>query len=283
MASKALEVVDLKFRQALLERYPLEGAKQIASEWAISVRQVSSCAYRLGVKSRSRELSETVNVDFFKTWSPDMAYILGFIWADGGVRCELEDNGKKRRYDLEFGLRESDKYHLENLRDILGSRHAVTVGDVFYYDIDGNRVMKRRARLIVSSKVLVLDLINLYQILPNKCNQDLPFPTYVPEPLFHHFVRGYFDGDGWAGVTNKGHLTLGFLGTKSFLNGLHQELCCRVGLPKNAMCQKEGSDIYDIRWSASNDVRKLRSWLYPPGTEYIRLNRKQDLVDSFLN
>ncbi|SDL68990.1 hypothetical protein SAMN05216244_0412 [Sediminibacillus halophilus] len=38
--------------------------------------------------------------------------------------------------------------------------------------------------------------MELHEFQPNK-SSILEFPT-VPEPFMHHFIRGYFDGDGYV-------------------------------------------------------------------------------------
>lgn len=50
--------------------------------------------------------------------------------------------------------------------------------------------------LNLNSKIMKNDLINLHGIMPWK-SYDVQFP-FVPEEYLHHFIRGYFDGDGYV-------------------------------------------------------------------------------------
>lgn len=60
-----------------------------------------------------------VNKNFFKIWSPEMAYILGFFTADG---C-LTVNPRGSHY-IEFVC--NDKDVLEKIRDVMGSKHKIS-------------------------------------------------------------------------------------------------------------------------------------------------------------
>ena len=50
----------------------------------------------------------TINEDFFKTWSDDMAYILGFIWSDGCMHGGDD-------YAISITQHKKDKYILKNI------------------------------------------------------------------------------------------------------------------------------------------------------------------------
>ena len=54
--------------------------------------------------------------------------------------------------------------------------------------------------LNINSKTIKDDLMNIHGINPCK-SFNIEFP-YVPEEYLHHFVRGYFDGDGHVNSIN---------------------------------------------------------------------------------
>lgn len=73
-----------------------------------------------------------------------------------------------------------------------------------------------------------------YSFRSTKCKQDLidkgcvpkkslilNFPTenQVPRKLIRHFIRGYFDGDGWFTNTEE-CFQVGIIGTENFIKGL---------------------------------------------------------------
>ena len=61
-----------------------------------------------------------VNEDFFKVWSPKMAYVLGFIYADGAV----EDCRKSSR-TCYLQLSNNDKNLLNQIKEVMLSSHSL--------------------------------------------------------------------------------------------------------------------------------------------------------------
>ena len=141
----------------------------------------------------------SVNSGFFGSWSSEMAYVLGFVFADGYVSS---DRGYLR---IEIG----DRGHLELLASYLGDHVVRRRGtrDIYY--------------VMVYSRDLVRDL----QALGAVQNKSLVmvFPD-VPREYFWDFVRGYFDGDGSVSIV-RGCLRVAFhCGSLSFVSSLMSEL-----------------------------------------------------------
>ena len=161
-----------------------------------------------------------LNKDFFKTWSLEMAYVLGFFAADGYLTVSKTGG----RY---FSIQISDKKHLTNIRKLLASGHKIAVrysnGKKFY-------------RLQIGSKEFYNDLGGLGFTVKKSHVMNIPD---VPRKFFSSFVRGYFDGDGniWIGLVHKerktSHMTLQTAFTscsKQFLAGLKTTLSIRLGV-----------------------------------------------------
>lgn len=51
----------------------------------------------------------------------------------------------------------------------------------------------------VCSTQMVEDVCKLLSIQPGKKDKDVGFPMSIPQELYRHFIRGYFDGDGSVG------------------------------------------------------------------------------------
>ncbi|PIP28260.1 MAG: hypothetical protein COX29_02045 [Candidatus Moranbacteria bacterium CG23_combo_of_CG06-09_8_20_14_all_35_22] len=64
-------------------------------------------------------IHKTKNENFFKKWSPEMAYVLGFFAADG---CMIKNN--RGAYFIEFQI--TDKDILLKIKKLLGSNHKIT-------------------------------------------------------------------------------------------------------------------------------------------------------------
>ena len=59
-----------------------------------------------------------LNHDFFKKWSPEMAYVLGFFAADGSMI-----RNKRGAHFIEFTI--TDRIVLEIIRKAVGSTHKI--------------------------------------------------------------------------------------------------------------------------------------------------------------
>lgn len=121
-----------------------------------------------------------VNKEFFKQWTPEMAYVLGYFAADGSLYI----NPRGSHY-IEFTS--IDRKLLKKIRQMIDSNHSI-----------GKRVAeepnwKDRYRLQIGSKEMFGDLLKL-GFTPKK-SKSLKFPK-IPSSYLRHFVRGDFDGDG---------------------------------------------------------------------------------------
>jgi intein-encoded DNA endonuclease-like protein len=124
--------------------------------------------------------------NFFKEWSSDMAYILGFLFADGNIV-------KTKRNTHFIAFYTSDYDLIFSIREIINSNHKIskrkTETGVVYV-------------LQIGSKELFDDLVKL-GLTPNKARRmELP---KIPKKYIGDFVRGYFDGDGnvWKGTSHS--------------------------------------------------------------------------------
>lgn len=123
-----------------------------------------------------------VQHDFFKKWSPEMAYVLGFFAADGAM---IKNN--RGAHFIEF--HNTDKIIIIKIRSALKSDHHVGVR------IPGESKPNHEIayRLQIGSIEMFDDLTQL-GFTQNK-SSSIKFPL-VPVTYVGDFVRGYFDGDG---------------------------------------------------------------------------------------
>ena len=122
------------------------------------------------------------NEDFFKEWNEDMAYVLGFTTADGCIK----DNN-----DLCFEIHQDDVEILEYIKKVMEIENPIT--NTHYNNRD-------LVTLRVRSKTICDDLI-LLNVTPRK-TYTIVAPSFIPEDMFHHYIRGYWDGDGSISLYN---------------------------------------------------------------------------------
>lgn len=134
-----------------------------------------------------------INKDFFKKWTEKMAYVLGYICADGAV----EDVRKSSR-TCYLAITSVDKEVLEKIKLTMDSTHNLYVNSGHFVKFKKKTYFcKTSYTLRIGSKNIFQDLINL-GVTPRK-SLRLRVPQ-VPVAYFNHFLRGYFDGDGCVTV-----------------------------------------------------------------------------------
>lgn len=195
-------------------------------------------------------ISGILNQDFFKAWSADMAYVLGFFAADGSM---LANN--RGGYYIEFNI--TDRIVLEHIQKATGSNHKITER---VRDKRDNPKWKQMYRLQIGSKEWFTDL-TLLRFTQQKSN-SLAFPD-VPDKYLGHFVRGYFDGDGDGCVyLNKLKFSdrknerwilqsLFTSGSRQFLTDLHHILRS-LGIQGGSIRAKERG--FDLRFSHKDSL-----------------------------
>lgn len=129
-----------------------------------------------------------VNDNFFKTWSHDMAYVLGFWWADGYMRKRIRKNSFV--YGFALCQQTKDKYILKNILNAMGSNNPIYTP----------KSRPSSSHFEINSKIIFDDLIALGGV-PNK-SKFIRMPS-VPHEFIGDFIRGLFDGDGSISINKK--------------------------------------------------------------------------------
>jgi hypothetical protein len=139
------------------------------------------------------------NQNFFKKWSFEMAYVLGFIFADGNVTDAAISS--RTAY---LHITNKDKEILEKIKCVMNSGHPITESreKLLKYP-NGWYRGGGTSRFRIGSKILCSDLKKL-GVIPNK-SKILRLPE-IPQIFFMDFVRGYFDGDGCVYIEKKDSL-----------------------------------------------------------------------------
>lgn len=214
------------------------------------------------------------NTDFFKSWSPEMAYILGFIFADGAI----EDVRKSSR-TCYLAITSNDKPLLDQIKKEMNSAHKLykRKPELVNYP-DGKRYLSKGGYILrIGSKTIYNDLLRL-GLTPRK-SLTILFPT-VPLKLLPFFLRGYFDGDGCLYLyRGRSPLVIFTSGSLQFLIGLSQILYKVLKIPpKNIF---EQSTYFRLRYSPKPS-KIILSYIYQHLDESPFLERKYLIYKKYL-
>jgi len=206
-----------------------------------------------------------VDDDYFKRWSHDMAYILGFWFTDG---CISKENSL-------FTITQNKKEN-KLMRHILSAMRS-NYPLKFYRDF---------CRFDIRSKNIIEDIVQLGG--KERKSLDVKFP-FVPKKYIQDFVRGLWDGDGYVGNTKnrKSYHSSFSGGSKSFVESLLALLrdnitelngAIKIDIRKRGTKSSDGRirrldhTCYNIVFGP-NDTRRLRDFIYSTPSK-LRMERK---------
>lgn len=258
--------------------------KRIIEEYGIVVRS------RQEIKQLTDETfvyrKHQLNEDYFKTWSSEMAYILGFIAADGCIYTStiVDARGTHRKHLLKINLQESDADHLEKIRNALEYEGTVKI-----YNAGGHGKVKglKYSSLDINSVTIVND-IKAIGIRERK-SLDKEIPVSLPQEYELDYIRGYFDGNGTVGkqypTNSKGKRTETCQIRVRIASGSHvnlvqmQSILTKYGLKSKNINSGKGISInvHEICYSTKESL-VLFDLLYKDKSS-MRLDRK---YESFL-
>ncbi len=206
-------------------------------------------------------ISRTLNKDFFKKWTPEMAYVLGFFAADGNM-TEHRNGGKY----IEFTS--NDFEMLEKIKRSMNSGNKIS---------RMNKGFKDCQKIQIGSRTIFQDLLKL-GMTPNK-SKTIKIPN-IPDKYSPHFIRGYFDGDGcahlgkyWAKDRNKERWVFNIRfcsGSQRFLEGLQRNIR-EGGIEGGYLYDKQGKG-YDLvfSWKKGIDLCRFMYDNVSPGGYLLR-------------
>ena len=192
----------------------------------------------------------TLREDAFDTITPDSAYWIGMLYTDGHI------GSGKRGYNIEFGLHEQDKEHLQKYIDFLGSSNSIQDDKRGCYC----RVRIGSQKLFESLQKLGFTNQKSYDAVPHKSVQNS-----------RDFWRGCIDGDGgvYTPYSNKGVCQLSLSGTLDTICGFIT--FCQDNLfigQKKYPTRLKGRCLYGISFYAGEAIA-IANCLYKDSITYL--------------
>ena len=224
-----------------------------------------------------RKRKYTLNENYFSDINTkDKAYIVGFIYADGGLF---------KNY-LSIGIHSKDISVLDFIKSELNYN-----GKLYYNE--------EYVKLTISSQKIIKDLNNI-GIIENKTYLTKTLPK-IPNELFPSFLLGFFDGDGSIYKSSK---TLVYEYTVNFSNNLEvlkllKEKLLGFGISSSSVRKRRDNEIscmLDIKGAIN--LEKIYDLFYetPPNYYFERklerfksfkigvsMMKKRDLTDTIIS
>lgn len=227
-------------------------SSKVAKLLGVSSTTVKKFVPKEDKKKKAFYNTYSCNYQFFENIDTESkAYFLGLFYADG-----YNNQSSKA---IRLGFAKKDKELLDKFLIAIESNHPIkirerNIGNVqtFYYTD-------------ISSLILSNDLAK-HGCVQAKTHLLDKMPD-LPEELYRHFIRGYFDGDGSVYYTKSGDfdkLTLSWTGNKPFLENIQAYLIKELGVSKTSIYithPDRGNQIGDLRYS-NGAATKIHEWMY---------------------
>ena len=226
--------------------------------------------------------TKLINNDFFKTQTPEMAYILGFIAADGSLSKTNKGAGT-----LRIKLAIKDEGHLRKLAKIMGFTGKFYI-DTHTLKATGGKKEYKSLLFAINSKEIYEDLLS-YNITPRK-SFTLKWPDKLQKKFIPDFIRGYFDGDGWlkidanhTKIDGTSSLTLCFnmVGTLDYMTNIKEYVNIRTGDEFGRVFFHKDSPIYEFAIAGNMSAENFGKIIYYD-ENCLKLDRKYKRFKKWL-
>ena len=258
-----------------------KGASGIAKLFGCTARPIQRILTEEGITLRSHRDS-TKKYEYDETYfsqidTPDKAYWLGFIYADGFI-CKSENGNPV------LGITLAEPEPIEKIKIALKSNLPIRS----YKKVNGYSDKSIEYKVAFHSKQMVEDL-EKWGCVERKTFK-LKFPDFLSEELIPHFIRGYFDGDGSVFLhinkaNNKEYVSLGaqFSGIHDFLFDMKQHF---TFLNKEDKClyqdTRKETNCWRIQLNSIIRTLKLYHYMYKDCPQEICLSRKREKFENFI-
>ena len=229
---------------------------------------VVSWLKRENVNIRDRGIISKINQTIFDNIDTEIkAYTLGLLTSNGNVQSKSST--------ITICLTNTDGYILEKINEELLSG----LGNIL---VTHKEDEKPRKVLGFNGKHLK-DKLAEYNIVPRKSYIIKELSTKIPEELYHHYIRGLFDGDGVCSYETshkKKKVRIGFCGhNRDFVKNYRNFLINKLDMNQTKLFNTGG--CWQCSWSSKKDLINFYNYIYKDAT--IFLGRKKKKISDYVN
>jgi len=255
------------FEQIAQEYADGAGSFFLSQKYRGTSKTIVKAITQKGVKLRSRsEAHQTFDFDkhyFDQIDHPNKAYWLGFLWADG--------HNDVKHNNLMFRLSKRDIDILELFKADLKSEHPIRI-----YSVDRKGKIFDYAHFTIKNQHLSATLLKL-----GMAQNKTYYPEWppIPDHLWSHFVRGFFDGDGcWyknkkrSKTTFMGKVTA--VGNRKLLDNISKIVECQTGIKFKIYPKNDNPEFGELWKGGRLQMVVFGNWLYKDSNPTNRMDRK---------
>lgn len=229
-----------------------------------------------------RKRKYSYNSDFFKEINTqEKAYWLGFIMADGGIEYSKSKDNKTKtsQIRLRIMLSVKDIEHLKKFANTISDNINIKTRSTYLKKTNKEYKM---CILTVYNKEIVDDLVKLGVVTRKSMNETMP---NIPKEMYKHFVRGYFDGDGYFSFwesNSRLNCSFGIVGGKEILLAIQKIIKNELNIePSVYVKNKRLNDKFYTLVTSNKKAIDIMIWLYSNSNIY--LERKYNNFQKYLS
>lgn len=229
--------------------------KEVGKIYGVDKATIRLVLRRNNLKGRISRPIYRKDDDFFKKINTkEKAWLLGLIYADGSI---------SNRQGLRFAFAKKDIELIYKIKRMLESNAPVYIhpNSSVHFRVMGQDFIKNLSKWCVMGKK----------------DDRLIYPGFLRKDLHSHFIRGFFDGDGWAG-NRSGICSMSRPFLERILDILQDRNICKmvhVNADKKSSCSS-------IRIQAKDDIKNFYNLIYKDADESMLLSRKRKRFEEVL-
>lgn len=178
--------------QFLIQNYPIYGSRYCSNVLKRDFRTVSNKARSLGLKAGRKKHDSNQKVptsQFLNIKTKEVAYFLGFFWADGYIRHYKVGNCNHWRIVLE--IVEKDAVNISNILDRLGK----------WIIVKRNRKDSWQTTWsFVTANEDLYNFLKEHGYEEKSTIEPTKILSKIPEEFKYYFWKGFIDGDGHISI-----------------------------------------------------------------------------------
>lgn len=250
ISQKRLDITEQVIKDFTEKRLYCE---DLAKKYQVDVHTIYRILDEAGIKRQSGYHSKCNEHYFENISTPNQAYLLGFITADGAIVDDV--------LSIEVQAEDSDvlnfaKQEINPFATLTPTRGCI--------------------RVCFGAKQIGLDL-KKYGVVQNKSKILKNVPTdLIPDTLLPYYFRGLIDGDG--SISSDGRVSI-YSGSKDFIQDVQNILVEKVGVKKLKIYQ---GTTYFVAWGSKEDKEKLFNYIYGNLNETFYYKRKYQRLKNIV-
>lgn len=254
--------------------------EEISEETGIKDGTINYWVRKLEIARPNGKVPDCDQTYFEEIDTPNKAYFLGLLFADGGY---LKHNRKSGNYNLTLSLelKKEDSYILEEfkkqlksslpIKEVVKNQTMVSNGKEYSF-------VKENCYFRIGCKKLISDLIS-WGCVEDKTKQLSKVPD-INKNYLKYFLLGFYDVDGIASVGEKAYI--GFCGTEKMMESISLTLNKELNLKIKKPYYNKSNHIYYLQYGTNDEIENLFNYFYKD-LEIPHLVRKEEKIKNYLN